>query len=68
MILEYGSTTIVAIVIGRIVVGITVSCWVVSTCIVIVTASQNSIVGVVGSWLIPDLYKISNLLRLLLNP
>ena len=68
MILEYGSTAIVTIAIGRIVVGITVSCWIVGTCIVIVTASQNSIVGVVGSQLIPDLYKISNLLRLLLNP
>ena len=68
MILKYGSTTIVAIVIGRIVVGITVSCWIVGTIVVVVTTSINSVVGVVGSWLIPDLYKISNLLRLLLNP
>ena len=65
MILECGPSTIIAI--GRIVV-VTIACWIVGTIVVVVTASQNSIVGVVGSWLIPDLYKISNLLRLLLNP
>ena len=68
MILECGSAPIVAIAVGRIVVGITVSCWIVGTIVVVVTTSINSVVGVVGSWLIPDLYKISNLLRLLLNP
>ena len=68
MILECGPSTIVAIAIGRIVVGITVSCWIVSTIIVVVTASRNSVVGVVCSRLVPDLYKTSNLLRLLLNP
>ena len=65
MILEYGSTAIVTIAIGRIVVGITVSRWIVGTIVVVVTTSINSVVGVVGSRLIPDLYKISNLLRLL---
>ena len=66
MILECDPSTIVAI--GRIVVGITVSCWIVGTIVVVVTASINSVVDVVGSWLISDLYKIFNLLRLLLNP
>lgn len=65
MILECGPSTIVAIAIGRIVVGITVSRWIVGTIVVVVTTSINSVVGVVGSRLIPDLYKISNLLRLL---
>ena len=64
MILECGPSTIVAITIGRIVV-VTISCWIVGTIVVVVTASINSVVDVVGSWLIPDLYKISNLLRLL---
>ena len=64
MILECGSGSIVAIAIGRIVV-VTIACWIVGTIVVIVTATQNSIVGVVGSQLIPDLYKISNLLRFL---
>ena len=68
MILECGPSTIVAITIGRIVVGITIACWIVGTIIVVVTASRNSVVGVVGSRLVPDLYKTSNLLRLLLNP
>ena len=65
MILECGSGSIVAI--GRIVV-VTIACWIVGTIVAIVTATQNSIVGVVGSRLVPDLYKTSNLLRLLLNP
>ena len=66
MILECGSAPIVAIAIGRIVV-VTIACWIVGS-IVVVTASINSVVGVVGSRLVPDLYKTSNLLRLLLNP
>ena len=67
MILECGPSTIVAITIGRIVV-VTITCWIVGTIVVVVTASTNSVVGVVGSRLVPDLYKTSNLLRLLLNP
>ena len=59
--------TIVAITINRIVV-VTIACWIVGTIVVVVTASINSVVGVVGSRLVPDLYKTSNLLRLLLNP
>ena len=65
MILECGPSTIIAI--GRIVV-VTIACWIVGTIVVVVTASINSVVGVVGSRLVPDLYKTSNLLRLLLNP
>ena len=67
MILECGPSTIVAITIGRIVV-VTIACWIVGTIVVVVTASINSVVGVVGSRLVPDLYKTSNLLILLLNP
>ena len=53
MILECGSAPIVAIAIGRIVV-VTIACWIVGS-IVVVTASINSVVGVVGSRLVPDL-------------
>ena len=67
MILECGPSTIVAITIGRIVV-VTIARWIVGTIVVVVTASINSVVGVVGSRLVPDLYKTSNSLRLLLNP
>ena len=67
MILECGPSTIIAIAIRRIVV-VTIACWIVGTIVVVVTASINSVVGVVGSRLVPDLYKTSNLLRLLLNP